>query len=41
VARTKGRARMPGLNLLTEYKLNFPGILLFDDREDVIVDGVE
>jgi hypothetical protein len=32
---------MPGLNLVTEYKLDFPRVFLLDEGKDVVVDGVE
>jgi hypothetical protein len=39
--RTESGARMPGLNLLAEYKLDFSRVLLFSEGENFGVDCVE
>jgi hypothetical protein len=39
--RTKSRTWMPGLDLLAEYKLDFPRVFFFREGEDFGVDCVE
>ena len=39
--RTKSRTRMPGLDLLAEYKLDFSRVFFFREGEDLGVDCVE